>query len=562
VNLPLLEIDGVTDPEEADGNDGAFDENAESLDDMLSSTPVFGEVVHDPDFLPAPPLGLSDDWSSTEAPEVLIDGEWRDEHVGDLVSGEKTAIPSERQPPRPPHERPVFDDLSAAMMYSGEEEAPTPQDGPREGGVPTPASPRAFSVRQTPPRSTLSFGGVEAQLRRRLELDPTNWGLKRLLGEALLDQGDREAGLNGLDEAMRGYEAEGDLASARGVVDVILQVVPLSVRHHQKRVEYAVRANDRVLLVEAYAELADALFRCGDAGKSRVVYSRVLELAPTFERARIALQLLDGGRHQPGHVRSPSPVGSRVTPSVDLATLAPSGNEDAMPTLAEALALPLLEEQPELSLGSPDALDEEIDSAFDASRERQATPPAASTAAPSADRSSYFDLGSWVQEVTPGKSTRMISDDVAPSGDEDADFEEMLRRFKKGLAENVDDEDYASHYDLGIAFKEMGLIDEAISQFQKALRGDSQRVRAYEALGQCFVEKGQHQVATTLLKRALETVDTDDRQLVGVLYLLGYSSEALARAAEAASYYQRVFAVDVEFRDAAARLAAIERQLR
>jgi tetratricopeptide (TPR) repeat protein len=171
----------------------------------------------------------------------------------------------------------------------------------------------------------------------------------------------------------------------------------------------------------------------------------------------------------------------------------------------------------------------------------------------------FVDLGEWLRASEPVRSTRMVSNDVAPSGDEHADFAEMLRRFKEGVSANVDDEDYASHYDLGVAYKEMGLTEEAIAEFQKALRGEDHRVRAYEALGQCFVEQGQHQVATTLLRRALESTRADDQQLVGVLYLLGYSSEAMGRHGDAVGYYQRVFSVDIEFRDVASRLAALDR---
>jgi hypothetical protein len=51
----------------------------------------------------------------------------------------------------------------------------------------------------------------------------------------------------------------------------------------------------------------------------------------------------------------------------------------------------------------------------------------------------------------------------------------------------------------------------------------------------------------------------DDQQLVGVLYLLGTATEALGRADDAIGYYQRVFAVDIEFRDVGERLNALER---
>jgi tetratricopeptide (TPR) repeat protein len=174
-----------------------------------------------------------------------------------------------------------------------------------------------------------------------------------------------------------------------------------------------------------------------------------------------------------------------------------------------------------------------------------------------ASDSDFVDLGEWLRATEPTRSTRMQVEDPQPTGDEQADFEELLRRFKRGVAENVEAEDYEAHYDLGVAYKEMGLTDEAIAQFQKALRGEQHRVRAYEALGQCFVEKEQYPIAAALLKRATELPGTDDQQLVGVLYLLGFATEHLGRPDEALPYYLRVFAVDIEFRDVAERVAAM-----
>ena len=68
----------------------------------------------------------------------------------------------------------------------------------------------------------------------------------------------------------------------------------------------------------------------------------------------------------------------------------------------------------------------------------------------------------------------------------------------------------------------------------------------------------QFQIASTILQRALAEGHGDD-QLVGVLYLLGYASEALQRWSDAIAYYQRVFAVDIQFRDVAERLTMLER---
>ena len=80
---------------------------------------------------------------------------------------------------------------------------------------------------------------------------------------------------------------------------------------------------------------------------------------------------------------------------------------------------------------------------------------------------------------------------------------------------------------------------------------------AYEALGTCFVDKKQYEVATTVLTRALAEPGLDDDKLAGVLYLLGVSAEALGKSQEAATYYQRVLAVDIGFRDVGNRLTAV-----
>ena len=167
----------------------------------------------------------------------------------------------------------------------------------------------------------------------------------------------------------------------------------------------------------------------------------------------------------------------------------------------------------------------------------------------------FVDMAAWVHEESGPRSYRMVAeeDEKREEGTE-ADFTDMLEKFKAGVAANVDDEDFDSHYDLGVAYREMGLIDEAIFQFQKALRGATQRIRAYEALGQCFIDRAEHDVAITVLGRALREPGMEDEDLIGVLYLLGFASEGSRKPRDAAAYYQRVFAIDIDFRDVSKRL--------
>ena len=347
-------------------------------------------------------------------------------------------------------------------------------------------------------------------LRAVVDGDPEDWGARRELAEGLLEAGDREDGLRELEIAMMGYEKTGDLTSAMSIADEIVRIDPSSVKHHQKRVEYAYRTSDRAQLVESYLSLADALFRTGQVDKSRTIYQRVLELSPDDVRAQAALTTMPEGEPEP----APPPAARKTvaTPKKPATPARPAPLASAKPT-------------------------------------------------PVGD-DAFVNLGDLLREDETPKDTRMVVAEEEPSGNEEADFQDMLRKFKQGVAENVEAEDYQSHYDLGVAYKEMGLVDEAISEFQKALRGPDNRVRTYEAIGQCFIEKGQFQIAATILARALSEKHMDDDQLVGVLYLLGRAYEALGKPDEALPYYQRVFVVDIQFHDVADRLNALENAAR
>jgi tetratricopeptide (TPR) repeat protein len=407
--------------------------------------------------------------------------------------------------PDEPEEEP---ELAAPDFIAEPEPIPPPRassPAPR-AAAPSGAAPRRISG------STPLADSVEELVAQLAEREG-DAALRRRLGEALLERGDRERGLQELEAAMIGFERGSDYESARSVADEIIRLDPNSVRHHQKRVQYAFQANDTPRLVEAYLELADSLFRGGQAEKARTVYQRVLELAPNDIRAQAAL----------------------------------SAFVDSSPAAA-----------------APSASNTGAFRRYSANTKRTsaAPPPPAKVARPQRppeNPDEFVNLGDLLRDDEPSKSTRMVVEEQAPSGDEQADFADMLKKFKRGIAENVDEEDYQSHYDLGVAFKEMGLLDEAISEFQKALRGSEQQVRTYEALGQCFLERSQFEVAITILTRAAADVRAGDEQLVGVLYLLGYASEALDRYEDALTYYQRVFAVDIQFRDVADRIRALER---
>jgi tetratricopeptide (TPR) repeat protein len=148
----------------------------------------------------------------------------------------------------------------------------------------------------------------------------------------------------------------------------------------------------------------------------------------------------------------------------------------------------------------------------------------------------------------------MRVDQGEPQSEEDVDFRETLQQFKEGVEANLDASDFQAHYDLGIAFKEMGLLDEAIAQFQKALRAPEGRLKSSEALGVSFFEKQRYGIAETVLSRAVEALPGADDEKIALIYWWGRALEAQHKNDQALRCYERALAVDITFLDLGQRI--------
>ena len=166
----------------------------------------------------------------------------------------------------------------------------------------------------------------------------------------------------------------------------------------------------------------------------------------------------------------------------------------------------------------------------------------------------YVDLGAMILGDEPEKTTRFTVAYEEPSGDEEADFANMLAQFKEKVSENLDAGDVRAHHDLGTAYKEMGLLDEAISEFQSALRASPDHLPTYEMLGQTFMEVGQPEAAVNSLTRALGVGHGIEDELIGIYYYLGLAQEQVGNNESAVEFFHKVVALDINFADVTERL--------
>jgi pilus assembly protein FimV len=133
--------------------------------------------------------------------------------------------------------------------------------------------------------------------------------------------------------------------------------------------------------------------------------------------------------------------------------------------------------------------------------------------------------------------------------------EEVFAEFKKGLEKVVKPEDVETHYDLGIAYKEMGLIDDAIGEFNVALqgcRGKKKELDCLTMVGLLQGQKGDHTASIEAFKAALSTEYASGETGKALEFELGAAWEAMGNLGKALYRYNRVAKVDPKFRDAGA----------
>ena len=130
----------------------------------------------------------------------------------------------------------------------------------------------------------------------------------------------------------------------------------------------------------------------------------------------------------------------------------------------------------------------------------------------------------------------------------DDDVLDIFNEFKKGLEKELADEDYETHYNLGIAYKEMGLIDDAIREFQAARNDPKRFVHSSNMLGICYIEKGLNQLAIDVLKSAIEKMEDRGESYWAMNYDLAEAYEKNGNVKEALDIYTQVYGWNSKFR--------------
>ena len=371
-----------------------------------------------------------------------------------------------------------------------------------------------------------------------------------------LDLGD--VGAQELDEAI-GEDAEGDLDLDVDVSEIEGEVGDAALDAEGAAslpdVEIAVpetsaSASAIAGRIDEHLEEADFYKQQGLLDEAEAIYRRLLEVAPNHPVVLVQLGEIATARGEDPAASSASaapPLAEPQPESEPCEDLSDFAEEISVADAAAAEA-PEATDSPTLAEEASDWVDVDLDPGD------TGTITCDDAATPSSGNAN-FDLAAELDDALradPNEATASGSLGTMEDG-----FETVFSEFKKGVSETLSEGDHDAHYDLGIAYREMGLLEDAMGEFRSAMQSPALRIDSLHMLGLCALDRNEPSDAITHLEQALVLPDASDDQKLAARFETGRAFEALGDAARAREAWEAVAAVDGSFCDVGECLARL-----
>jgi tetratricopeptide (TPR) repeat protein len=162
----------------------------------------------------------------------------------------------------------------------------------------------------------------------------------------------------------------------------------------------------------------------------------------------------------------------------------------------------------------------------------------------------FFDLGAELD-------AELSNEKVEEGFGSPTNVRDVFNAFKQGVAQSVSEEDWQTHFDLGVAYREMELLDDAIQAFELVGRHPAQRASALYQIGLCELAKGQLQSAKKRFDEALNLPNVMAQEKISITYELAEVLLRLNKKDEATKLFKEVQKVDPEFREVTEKVKAL-----
>jgi len=342
---------------------------------------------------------------------------------------------------------------------------------------------------------------------------------RSVMDELSPDQLVQESGQRMIDMDALGPEAEPDAPAPPPPAPAAPE--PAAPRHEDLAASY-LSAGNREMATEEFWKAAELAFFKSDLRRARSLLDSLLQVMPNHEAAlRRLVDITVQAEDRPGEAKA----------RFDLAELYLSQEEWALSRAEYIRTL-------------------ELDPNNNRARQRVARLDAMNGAAP--PTAAPIDLDT-IAAKRPSASV-LVRDDQPAATDNLVDLEEIIDEFKAGVSNSISGEDHESHYDLGMAYMEMGLFDEAIGEFQVASKGGPMELKCLEMIALCYLEKNEPAAAARELTRALEIPGHGPEETISLRYHLGMAYERLGNLEKSLQHFEEVSLLNNEFLKVAVKI--------
>jgi tetratricopeptide (TPR) repeat protein len=300
-------------------------------------------------------------------------------------------------------------------------------------------------------------------------------------------------------------------------------------------------------LRDALVALALARRAAGDADGAREAVRQAKQQAPLESATRALLQELglDGAQAAPGPPPAVAPADAEAGDAADDGDFVIEFDADEAPAAAAAPATEApgpaapADKEPSAAAGLESALDESVLSVPE-------------------------DDDDDLSAITAALEDQLFEEDddeAATQPESEESLEDVFAAFRRHVEEEVGDEDHRTHYDLGIAYKEMGLLNEAIHEFRISAAAPDLKRDSVSMLALCHRENGDLAQAASWYRQAIGEGQQDDAIARSLRYDLADVLVLTGDAAGALDLYRAVLEADPSFRDVRAKVSELEARL-
>ena len=178
-----------------------------------------------------------------------------------------------------------------------------------------------------------------------------------------------------------------------------------------------------------------------------------------------------------------------------------------------------------------------------------------------------FSFTSHTPEANTAASPTSASASAPAAKGIDSGLAELFEEFRVAEEDDLGHEDYETHYNMGTAYKEMDLVDEAIQEFQTSVAlvkpgdGTSRFLQCCNMLGHCFLEKGLPEAAIMWFKKGLAAPGHTEDEYQALRYELALAYEQSGDLTNAQQLYTEVYGVDVSYREVGDKLSLLKKKM-